>query len=289
MTSGRVELALSWLSGLLEAEGTFLKPPPAQPGCPAIACGMTDRDVVERVAVMLGSTVHGYDKGPHLVEFRTTVKGARAAALMLDLVELMGARRSRAILEALRLYKPAARKLSYDIAQHIRAEFARGEVTKSQLARRYRVSHPTIRRILAGRMYRTSPTPWRSAQSWFPGCLPGGPPGVDLCWLAGWLEGEGSFCHPPPSDPRRPRILGISRDQDVIERVAAILGVGVTRVRDKRRASRTWSPCWRVLKRGPGAVAVMTAVRPLMGQRRRDRIDEILNGDWRTAPDRRRG
>jgi hypothetical protein len=50
--------SFAWLTGLLEAEGTFLRPPPSSPRHPVIRCSMTDRDVVERVAAMFGTKVH---------------------------------------------------------------------------------------------------------------------------------------------------------------------------------------------------------------------------------------
>src|SRR5215207_1825287 len=71
-----------WLAGLLEGEGSFLKPIPSNPGRPIISCRMTDRDVVELVAAAFGSSVQANDKGRHRTEFAALVRGARAAQLM---------------------------------------------------------------------------------------------------------------------------------------------------------------------------------------------------------------
>ena len=47
------ETDLTWLAGLLEGEGSFLKAPPSDPNCPRISLEMTDKDVVERAALLM--------------------------------------------------------------------------------------------------------------------------------------------------------------------------------------------------------------------------------------------
>lgn len=47
----------------------------------------------------------------------------------------------------------------------------------------------------------------------------------DLLWLAGYLEGEGSFTSPTPSAPNRPRIQVAATDEDVVQRTAVLWGV----------------------------------------------------------------
>lgn len=46
----------------------------------------------------------------------------------------------------------------------------------------------------------------------------------DRYWLAGLLEGEGSFLKGPPSAPRYPVLSLQMTDEDVVARVAAMLG-----------------------------------------------------------------
>jgi hypothetical protein len=95
----------------------------------------------------------------------------------------------------------------------------------------------------------------------------------DLHWLAGLLEGEGSFLQGPPSAPRYPILALQMTDQDVVLRVAEMFGrkVGRWQPRDER-----WLPTYLVRITGSKAVAWMTALRPLMGQRRRSQIDRAL-------------
>ena len=50
--------SLYWLAGLLEGEGSFLKPPPSKPTRVILSVEMTDRDLLERVAAMLAVSVY---------------------------------------------------------------------------------------------------------------------------------------------------------------------------------------------------------------------------------------
>jgi hypothetical protein len=103
--------------------------------------------------------------------------------------------------------------------------------------------------------------------------FPEGVSGPDLHWLAGLLEGEGSFLKGPPSAPRHPILALQMTDEDVVARVAAMFG---------RRASgwqpreARWQRTFMVRVTGAKAVAWMTALHPLMGQRRREQIDRAL-------------
>jgi hypothetical protein len=92
----------------------------------------------------------------------------------------------------------------------------------------------------------------------------------DLAWLAGLLEGEGSFIAGPPSAPRSPAVQVSMVDGDVVERAAALLGVSVTVVPSRREGWRT-AYCARI--RGARAVLWMKRLRPLMGVRRQAQID----------------
>jgi len=143
-------LGLAWLAGLLEAEGTFLRPPPSMPDCPIVACRMTDLDVVERVAAQFGTAVMTNDKGKYRTEFAAVLKGAGAAALMSDIRRLMGRRRKAAIDAAIADYCPPSRKLDFATAQEIRRRFAAGNSVAS-LAHTYDVARQTIYPILQNR------------------------------------------------------------------------------------------------------------------------------------------
>jgi len=95
----------------------------------------------------------------------------------------------------------------------------------------------------------------------------------DLHWLAGLLEGEGSFLKGPPSAPRYPVLALQMTDEDVVRRVAEMFGrrVGCWQPRERR-----WLPTYLVRITGSKAVAWMTALRPLMGNRRQLQIDQAV-------------
>lgn len=93
---------LIWLAGLLEGEGTFDL---HRGKYPRIRVGMTDRDVVGRAASLMGSRIRmTLSTVGHKATFHTEISGARAAAIMHELLPYMGARRSSRIGGILGLY-----------------------------------------------------------------------------------------------------------------------------------------------------------------------------------------
>jgi hypothetical protein len=268
--------ALFWLAGLLEGEGSFLKPIPSAPGQPIASCRMTDLDVVELVATAFGTSVQANDKGRHRTEFAALLRGARAVEPMTVLRPMMSRRRKQAIDRAVVGYTPPAPRLSHREVEEICQRRSKRQ-TISSLARSYGVSRPTIRSVLTGQYRVRRSFPWLLLSGVIRGATAAGT-GLnwkELYWLAGWLEAEGSFCKAPPSSPYQPRIHGGSSDEDVIEEVARLLRVKPYR-EQRRRPNR--SPYWRVLVRGGRAILLMQSIRPVMGARRTNQIDAALSG-----------
>jgi hypothetical protein len=267
--------AFPWLAGLLEGEGTFLKPPPSGPRSPTISCRMTDLDVVELVAALFGTSVQANDKGRYQTEFATMIRGSRAVELMRLLRPMMSTRRQSAIDRAVEGYTSPTYKLSFELAESIRDRYSDGE-TVSALARGFGVSRPTIRAILKGDIY---PLPERFP--WIPiSCVKRGATAAgtglnwkELYWLAGWLEAEGSFCRPPPSSPRSPRIHGGSTDRDAIGEVARLLRV---KPRLERPRRSHWSDYWHLYVNAGRAITLMQAIAPAMGKRRTAQINAAI-------------
>ena len=92
---------------------------------------------------------------------------------------------------------------------------------------------------------------------------------LDVAWLAGLLEGEGTFFPGPPSRPRSPVLAIQMIDRDVIARVAQLMGVSAMPVRPRRSH---WSTTYAVRIRGARAMAWMGRLHPLLGQRRQAQI-----------------
>lgn len=95
----------------------------------------------------------------------------------------------------------------------------------------------------------------------------------DLHWLAGLLEGEGSFLRGPPSMPRSPILALSMTDEDVVARVGRLFGRRATRWQPREAR---WQATYIVRVTGAKAASWMAALRPLMGERRRAQIDRAL-------------
>jgi hypothetical protein len=100
---------------------------------------------------------------------------------------------------------------------------------------------------------------------------------VDLAWLAGFMEGEGSFILRKREPVRRnlPRLSAQSTDLDVLERVQRIAGGTIAGpiIRGERKHAYNWT-----LNRHKEVLVVATLLKPLMGSRRQSQIDVMLEG-----------
>lgn len=101
---------------------------------------------------------------------------------------------------------------------------------------------------------------------------------LTLHWLAGLLEGEGTFTAGVPSYPHKPIVALHMTDEDVVAQVAVLFGVKYHNDRSDQRRNKLWRPSFRVRVTGKRAVEWMTVLRPLMGQRRQTQIDRALAG-----------
>lgn len=93
-------------------------------------------------------------------------------------------------------------------------------------------------------------------------------------WLAGILEGEGSFMEGPPSDPNRPRISIQMCDRDIIERVAELFGIEYIHECEGRKEN--WSTTYQIQVRGESAIELMRLLKPIMGKRRSRQIEDAI-------------
>jgi hypothetical protein len=94
-----------------------------------------------------------------------------------------------------------------------------------------------------------------------------------LHWLAGYLEGEGSFGVGRKRSSTSPRISMESVDEDVVARVAGMVGVGYTRKAPRSRAAR---PTFQFTAAGERAAQLMRLLTPLLSARRRRQIEAAL-------------
>jgi hypothetical protein len=101
----------------------------------------------------------------------------------------------------------------------------------------------------------------------------------ETAWLAGLLEGEGSFfmisSRVGGKVYRYPCVAVAMTDRDVIERAASLMGT-VVRFAQNTRGNK---PYWRAHRTGAPAVEIMQRIRSLMGKRRSGRIDGLI-AEW---------
>src|SRR5215472_11663709 len=103
---------------------------------------------------------------------------------------------------------------------------------------------------------------------------------IDIAWLAGYLEGEGCFsshytCYC--------ELQVSSTDKDVIDKVAGLIGAPV-HTHKKRLLNPHWKQQWITRLGGRRAVEIMKIILPYMGERRRLKMEELINAYGRKLP-----
>ena|SRR3990167_8055117 len=101
----------------------------------------------------------------------------------------------------------------------------------------------------------------------------------DIIWLAGFLEGEGSFLRDKKGCVT---IKAESTDEDVIHRAARIMDAPVYHSTYNSAQNPKWNSTLRFSVHGNRAAGWMMTLYNQLGQRRRSRISKVL-GEWRKA------
>lgn len=102
---------------------------------------------------------------------------------------------------------------------------------------------------------------------------------AELAWLAGLIEGEGAFT--TNNGGHNPRIVMSMTDEDVVRRAHVVSGVGRVggpyQQKNNRSTTTVWKPTWRWdVSKTEDALDLMELLYPLMGERRQQKIDELL-------------
>lgn len=102
---------------------------------------------------------------------------------------------------------------------------------------------------------------------------------TEIAWLAGLLEGEGSFwmltSHVAGKQYRYPKVVVNMTDRDIIERVAAMFETSIYTMPIQRNYPERKQQ-WRAQISGARAAEWMRRLYPWLGERRRAKIDEVL-------------
>ena len=94
----------------------------------------------------------------------------------------------------------------------------------------------------------------------------------EIMWVAGLLEGEGSFEYRASHSPR---ISCASTDLDVLERIKEYTGSGYIYEQGKQKSHHKFVWVWVV--HGKDAVVIMEFIKPHMLKRRSQKIDGVLD------------
>ena len=96
-----------WLCGIFESEGAFTRAIPSAPRRPRMAVSMTEREIIERVADLVGARVYAHKLAQHYRQaFRTELVGGSAVALIELLRPQMSQRRQGQIDAAIATFQP---------------------------------------------------------------------------------------------------------------------------------------------------------------------------------------
>lgn len=293
------ELTLYWLAGILEGEGSFGKGIPSKPHQISITLNMSDEDVVARVAAIFKVKYHASKQSEEIAKgwkttYRTNLRGVRAHDWIALLYPMMGQRRQTQMQRALDSYRyDVHRALTEDQMEALRTRARNGE-SPFHLAKEFGISKTLAYYIKDGYTYKCNDLPTRGCSlvvKRLPSTqntrfrlpppakilsdyeLKTGQNQKDLHWLAGLLEGEGSFLMPSPSNPNTPIISIQMTDEDVIARVCNITGNKYHSYQPKRANSKR---VYITALKGSRAVYLMRQLYPLMGERRQASIDVIL-------------
>ena len=201
---------------------------------------MTDRDTIVRVGELFRRAVVATRprQTHHKVAYVTTIKGVPAARMMRALAPLMSPRRRTQIERALR-----------DRGPRIGGRIRRSSRAAEEL-------------VTDG-----AELSWEAANA-----------DARIAWLAGVLEGEGSFLSARFDGHCYPRVQMTMCDRFVLERAMTLMpGSHIYAVSDKRGDERGWSDSWIVMVNGLPAAEVMRAVLPWMGSRKTRANDRSLS------------
>jgi len=102
---------------------------------------------------------------------------------------------------------------------------------------------------------------------------------LDLAWLAGFIEGEGWIGitkHRKSNFFDTARVKITTTDEEIVKRIAIFWGRKVHAYENgpERIGTKTYYEVWLC---GEAAVRFLVKIRPLLGSRRREQIDNVFN------------
>jgi hypothetical protein len=263
---------LYWLAGILEGEGTFVVGSPSANGLPVVRVTMTDRDVVDRVGRILRRSVTPLKarRDDYKVPYATSVKGAPAVELMRLVEPLLGPTRRTQIARVLATWRARPARWPTKRATCSLPDCDRPGARKGLCKRHYDQWWKAKRDGRATAIVPLGAPPYLEAPS--SASVPD--ERNSLWWLAGLLEGEGTFTL-THADGRDYPVLSLNMcDEQVVSRVGLLIGAASIRQREPDELN--WHRTYVAKISGHAAAQWMRTLRPHMGIRRGAAIDAAL-------------
>lgn len=100
----------------------------------------------------------------------------------------------------------------------------------------------------------------------------------EVIWASGLFEGEGTITISKlPSGRQYPRIKVKMTDEDSVKRFATIFGMQHKPVQKDKSWKEHWKDAWYTDCTGKHAYAVLMAIFPWLGERRKRRVEEVIS------------
>ena len=224
---------------------------------------MTDDDVVIRAALFL-ETSHlapphrreAHHKSIHVAR----VRGQRAIEVMQALYPMLGSRRQGQIDAAIAARSLRTYRIPYATEVAEMVDLKAAGVSRGELAQRYGIGAKSVNRLVRGSVRSrdvalAQAAKIQAAETRLAGAVK---ENLELAWLAGIIEGEGSF-------GANVSLRVHMTDEDVMNRVASMMG---TRIRFEPSRRATWKPTWCAAIGGSRAIRLLEQLEPTLGQRR---------------------
>jgi hypothetical protein len=244
----------------------------SSPGIPLVRVVMTDRDIVERVGAILDRAVIPLPrrKSRYKVAYATTIKGSEAVLLMRAISAHVGPTRVTQIQRAIASWHGGRGRRRRGDAKCAVPDCQRQLATRG-LCRQHYKGWWKARKF--GRTLKVLPrdrVPEFAAEIDRSRC----DAACDIAWLAGLLEGEGSFSVTRSGGLAYPVVSVHMCEEFVVRRAAQVLGAPGTWFHKTTHAR--WRSTYATAVSGSAAVPWMRRLRPFMGARRTEAIDAAL-------------
>ncbi len=232
---------------------------------------MTDGDVVERVGALLNRAVTPLRprQSHHKVAFATAIKGSEAVALMRAVGSHMGPTRVAQIQRAIASWRGGRGRRRLVVSTCAVSGCMRPVAIRGLCLRHYKVWWKAQKFGRTSRVAPRDPPPAFAIEVDVRSCNEM----CDVAWLAGLLEGEGTFSVARSGALSYPSVSVNMCDQAVVRRAAQLLG---TTVWSQKPRYASWRPSYATAVSGSAATPWMIRLRPFMGIRRRAAIDAAL-------------